>query len=189
MKTFIKFFFIGLAFSAVGEFLTCFFIKLHVGSFFGAMILYSILLVFAFLANKLVDRVIKHKAVADIVYFMLVGFMGLMSEWAIGNTPWGSPQASQFTMFMFHVTTYFMPRLFLDQREWVTRIKKAILKYFIPYFTVVLVIAIYLPQAYRLFWLIILTFYIGFNLLLIFYIWYFVRNFKEQKKDCECPVQ
>jgi hypothetical protein len=182
LKNFPAFLFIGLSFSAVGEFLTCFFIKLDTGAFFGAMMLYSVMLVLAFLAHVQVDHVIRSRAAADLVYFFLVGSAGLMSEWALGNSPWMNPRACQFSMFLYHVTTYFMPRLFLDRREWVTVIKKAILWYFIPYFTGVLVIALMLPQSSRLFWLIILTFYMGYNFLSVFYLWYCAGNFRESWK-------
>jgi len=180
MSRFVKFLLTGLAFAAPGEFLTCFFIKLSADAFAGALILYSLILVFAYLLDRLIDGAFRSKTAADLVYFLVVGAVGLMSEWAIGNTPWGNPRASQFSMFMYHVTTYFMPRLFLDPRGWVAGIRKAILWYSIPCFTAVLVTALLLPQPFRLFWLVILTFYMGYNLLLIFYLWYFAAGLREK---------
>jgi len=175
---FIKFILIGLLFASVGEFATSYFAKQDVLAYFLASFMYGVILVFAYFGDKFIDKVIKKKAVADIVYFLIFGFIGLMTEWAIGNTPWGNPQASQFSMFMFHVTTYFAPRFFLDKREWVGKIQRAFLKYFIPYFVVSYIVFFLLPQAYLLFWVVVLCFLIGYNVLIVFYLWYFIKNFR-----------
>ncbi|MFH1425196.1 MAG: hypothetical protein ABIG28_00500 [archaeon] len=181
---FFKYILIGLLFASVGEGLIWFFVG-DVRGYVFATFMYACILVVAFFFGKLIDKLIKKKAVTDIVYFLLFGFIGLMTEWAIGNSPWSNPNAGQFSMFVFHATTYFMPRLFLDKRKWVGKIKKWILRYFVIYFILVFLGLFFfvrsLPPDQIVGWLAFLSFIVGYNVLVIFYLWYFIKNFRAKR--------
>jgi hypothetical protein len=82
------------------------------------------------LGTRLDRRVIESRAV--LAYYVISGVIGLMIEWLVlGLSPWGNSAADplltlifQIGIFSFWGSVAFAPRLLLDRRDSVARLRK-----------------------------------------------------------------
>jgi hypothetical protein len=125
------------------------------------------------------------QAVQAIVHFFVYGGVGLAIEWfLIGLSPWSNPDANpllmlvfQLGMFSFWATVAFAPRLFLDPHEWSRKAKRAVLRFYIPYFAIVYVVGLSVRTEWK-FGAIIPLILFGYLFLNVFYIRYFLQAFR-----------
>lgn len=172
----LKFILIGFIFAQVLEFQFNILVTQNYGNWIFTLIYYPFILLAVYLSNELIDKIIKRKKLADIIYFFGWGAFGLfIMEWMIiGNSPTGNPDASQIGMFSFWVAVTFMPRIFVNQNPKFEKLKKSIKRYFISYSIIVTFIGIVLPINYRLFWIAWLG-TIGYTVMNIFY-YNYIKN-------------
>jgi len=82
----------------------------------------------------------------------------------------------QVGMFSFWATVSFAPRLFLGPRELDRRIRRSVLRFYVPYFLLVYVVGLSVPANLK-FKTIIPLVIIGYTTLNAFYLRYFLAAF------------
>jgi hypothetical protein len=126
-----RFFLIGLAVAVLEEFITQGVLKKNLGGWFIPTLIAFVPFLFIMrVAGKWFDRRYPPPQ-ATLRYYLLAGAIGLAVEWfLIGLTPWSNPQANplmmlifQLGMFSFWIGVAFAPRLLLDTRESVARLR------------------------------------------------------------------
>jgi hypothetical protein len=80
----------------------------------------------------------------------------------------------QLGMFSFWATVAFAPRIFIDTNEASQNTRRAILKFYIPYFLIVYVISLLVPEQLKFVMTIVLII-LGYLMLNLFYIKYFLQ--------------
>ncbi len=88
------------------------------------------LVVVRLLSTSLEKRFVESRAV--LAYYLIAGFIGLMIEWfLIGLSPWSNPAADPLLMVIFQLGIFsfwggvaFAPKLVLDARDSVSRVKR-----------------------------------------------------------------
>ena len=151
------------------------------------VLIFPLYLITVYFSSKIIDYFWR-KETADIVHFSAYGVTGLMIEWfLIGLSPWSNPEAHPGAMFIFQVgmfsywaTVSFVPRLFTDERK-NNEIKKTMLKFYFSYFVIVYIIAFLLP-VYARFAILIPLIIVGYSLMNIFYLSYFLKSFRNPSK-------
>ncbi|MGD2250173.1 MAG: hypothetical protein PVF58_17350 [Candidatus Methanofastidiosia archaeon] len=185
MNKILKFILMGVVFAGVEEFLTIALIKEDLSGFFIViMLFFPLYLTIVYFSSKIINYFWR-KEFADIIHFFTYGIAGLMIEWfLIGLSPWSNPEAHPGAMFFFQVgmfsfwaTVSFVPRMFIDERKKFNKIKKTMLKFYVSYFVIVYIIAFLLP-VYARFVVLILLIIVGYGLMNIFYLQYFLKSFK-----------
>jgi len=185
LKRFVAFLFIGSCFATVEEFLTIVVLKHDMGGYlFTLLVLFPIFLTLVFLSSRLINRFIHWEPAQDITYFFVYGFAGLAIEWfLIGLSPWSNPGANPILMFIlqlgifsFWSTVSFAPRLFLNKSDLNLKIRRSILRFFIPYFVVVYLVCIAAPEKLKFITIIPLVIF-GYLFLNIFYVKYFRERY------------
>lgn len=188
MKKFLEFVLIGSFFATVEEFLTVAVLRRDIAAyFFTLLILFPLFLTFVWLTSPLLGKLVPRQPAKEITIFCVYGLIGLSIEWfIIGLSPWSNPSANyllmsifQLGMFSFWATVAFAPRIFVTTGEISRNTKRAILKFFIPYFLVSYGIAFLVPERLK-FITIIALIIIGYLTLNAFYIRYFLRLSKQQ---------
>ena len=102
MRKYFQFVIVGLIFFAVMEFAFSVQIRGDVDNFIGSIFINFFYFSFAYGVIKLLFKFQEISYKKDIFLFIFFGIIGLLIEWfLIGNSPWGNPQASQITMFMY----------------------------------------------------------------------------------------
>jgi hypothetical protein len=191
LKAFPKFVGIGSFFSAVEEFLTIVVLRRDVASFvFTLLILFPVFLSVVFFSSKWLDRYWRTDAARELAHFCVYGLAGLMIEWfLIGLSPWSNPDANpilmlgfQLGMFAFWSTVAFVPRLFLLSHERARKARRSILRFYIPYFIFVYVVALAVPANLK-FAAIILLIIAGYYAVSICCVKYFVVEFSARKRN------
>ncbi len=154
MRKFLKFLAVGSFFSTVEEFLTVVVLKRDIASYvFTLLVLFPAFLLVAYLAGWLLERRVQGELRRDLIYYLLLGTLGLMIEWfLIGLSPWADPNANpllllvfQLGMFAFWASVAFLPRLFVSDGELQRRIRRPMLGFYLPYFFIVYVVAFAVP--------------------------------------------
>jgi hypothetical protein len=165
----------------VEEFLTIVVIKHDFGSYlFTLLILFPVFLGLVFMSSRLLDRLLHGEATRELTHFFLFGFVGLMVEWLlIGLSPWSNPSANPILMLLFQIgifsfwsTVAFAPRLFIKDDALNKKTRRAILRFFIPYFMIVYVLGSIVPEKLKFIAIIPLVIF-GYSFLNIFYTKYF----------------
>lgn len=186
----LKFILIGLIFAGVEEFLTIALIKKDLSGFFNVMVLiFPTYLTIVFFSSKIIDYFWRRE-IADVIHFLTYGIAGLMIEWfLIGLSPWSNPEAHPGTMLIFQVgmfsfwaTLSFVPRIFIDERKRFNTIKNRMLKFYVSYFIIVYIIAFFIP-VYARFVILILLIIVGYSLMNVFYLQYFLKSFGNPSKQ------
>ncbi|MFA5992568.1 MAG: hypothetical protein WC796_02600 [Candidatus Pacearchaeota archaeon] len=182
IKNFLIYIIVALVFFAVMEFMFSVLIRGDLSNFFGSIVFNLVFVIFVFFSSKLIDLAFRKSWVADVVVYFVYGFVGLMIEWfIIGNSPWQNPLASQVTMFSYWAGAIIMARIFTDDSKKLKSLKRGTLLFFVPY-AFISIAAGFLIVNYEwrfavLIWLAI----IGYDLMNIFYLWYFVKKYREKK--------
>ncbi len=189
MKRFLPFLGIGSFFATVEEFLTVVVLKRDFASYvFTLLILFPVFLSFVYFSSKRLDRLFENDPVRQLAHFLAYGFVGLMFEWfAIGLSPWKDPEGNpllmlvfQLGMFSFWATVAFVPRLFLGPHELNRRIRKSILRFYVPYFVLVYIVGLSVPADLK-FKTIIPLIILGYLTLNFFYLRYFLTVFTRSR--------
>lgn len=170
----LKFILTGFIFAQIIEFEFNVYIAKTYGNWIFTLFYYPIILAGFYLVSKLINRKIKNKKTADIIYYLISGFFGLIvMEWLIiGNSPWGNPQASQLGMLSFWVAVFFMPRIFIDPNPQIIKLKKQIATYIIIYSLITLPLGLISSATAKLI-LVVYAEIIGYTILHLFYYRYF----------------
>lgn len=188
MRKILAFIALGSVFATVEEFLTIVVLKRDLATYlFTLLILFPVFLLFVYFSSRLINRFTSKEPLRDLIHFFLYGLIGLMIEWfIIGLSPWSDPSANPIVMFVFQLgmfsfwaTVAFIPRLFLNPRELNQRIRKSILKFYIPYFIIVYIIGLAVPESLRFITIIFLIVF-GYLFLNLFYLKYFLRAFSRE---------
>lgn len=187
MKQFLKFMVVGSFFSTVEEFLTVLLIKHDIaGYIFTLLLLFPAFLTFVWISRLLIEKLIHREPLQDLVHYFLYGFIGLFIEWfLIGLAPWSNPGANpvfmllfQLGMFSFWTSVAFMPQLFISRRELSRQIRKSALRFYVPYFVLVYLLAFSVPETLK-FVTIIPSIIFGYLFLNVFYWKYFLRSLSQ----------
>lgn len=188
MRKILAFIALGSVFATVEEFLTIVVLKRDLATYlFTLLILFPVFLLFVYFSSRLINRFTGKEPLRDLIHFFLYGLIGLMIEWfIIGLSPWSDPSANPIVMFVFQLgmfsfwaTVAFIPRLFLNPGELNQRIRKSILKFYIPYFIIVYIIGLAVPESLRFITIIFLIVF-GYLFLNLFYLKYFLRAFSRE---------
>lgn len=160
MKRYVIFVGVGSLFATVEEFLTVAVLKGDVGAYvFTLLILFPVFLTIVWLMRQFViNRLIHDPANQNLCHLLGFGFVGLMMEWFLMKlAPWNIPEAHpvlmlamlvlQIGMFAFWSTVAFAPTLFIDDDELRKTTRKALLRFYIPYFAIVYLIAAVGPKS------------------------------------------
>jgi hypothetical protein len=191
MKRFATFIGIGSLFATVEEFLTVVVLRHDVASYvFTLLILFPVFLTFVFFSSKLLDKLWHTDAGRELAHFCVYGWLGLMIEWfPIGLSPWSNPAANPFLMlgfqlgmFLFWATVAFVPRLFLASNERARKVRKSIVTFYVPYFILVYAVGLSVA-ADRRFVTIVPLVIIGYLIVSVFCLTYFVRATSARKID------
>ena len=182
----LKFVLVGYLFAQVIEFQFNVLVTHNFGSWIFTLLYYPAYLAIAFLSHRLINKLIGKEWVADTVYLVIWGAIGLFGmEWLIiGNTPWQIPDANQVGMLSFWIALSFMPRIFSNPRPQFDKLKKKIVRYFATYSILTTVIGLLLPQSLRLFILVVCEI-IGYTYMSIYYWQYINKNRAPTKQPQE----
>lgn len=155
MKSSLNFYWIGLLVAGLEEFITQGVLKRT----YGGWILPTIIAFIPFLAlirgiGWLLARQLT-EAGAVLIYYWAAGGLGLLLEWFLmGLSPWSQPNSSwlalllfQLGMFSFWVGVAFAPRLLLDKREAVARVRKLYLRFLTAGMALIYAVTFAAPKA------------------------------------------
>jgi hypothetical protein len=127
-----RFYLIGLVVAFLEEFITQGVLKRNlVAWIIPALIAFlPFLIVVRQISKPLERRMVESKAVS--AYYVISGVIGLMIEWlVIGLSPWSNPAADplltttfQFGIFSFWGSVAFAPKLLLDKRTSIARVRR-----------------------------------------------------------------
>lgn len=185
MKKFLAFIAIGSVFATVEEFLSIVVLRHDLaGYLFTLLIVFPVFLTLVYFSSRLIDRLTGSEPLQELIHYFLFGLAGLMIEWfLIGLSPWSNPEAGfivmlvfQLGMFSFWAAVAFIPRLFLNPRELNKKVRKSILKFFIPYFITAYILSLMVPETLRFITVISLIIF-GYLSLNLFYLRYFRQSF------------
>lgn len=158
MRRFITFVAIGSAFAAVEEFLTVVVLRHDVPSYlFTLLVLFPSYLTLVYLVGRALDRLAPHHPARALIQLLASGGVGLLLEWTLmGLSPWSNPAANplvmlvfQLGMFAFWATVATAPRAFLDHSKPGRDARRRILRFYVPYFALVYVVGLSVPQRWR----------------------------------------
>lgn len=152
-----KFYFIGFGVAALEEFITQGVLKNNLTAWI--IPTFVAFLPFLFIvrtAGKLFDRCLS-TANAAIAYYLTAGGIGLAVEWfLIGLSPWNNPSGQylamsvlQIGMFSFWCGVAFAPRLLLDERESVSKIRIRFTRFLISGIAVIYLVTWAAPKSLR----------------------------------------
>jgi len=146
-----------------------------------AIFLYPFILSFAWLGQKVIDKCVSRRLIADIACYFTCGISGLAIEWTLlGNSPSANPNAIQIGMFCMWTTFCFGPRLLVRTDEATHRLRRRIWQFFGAYFVLSTVIGLLIPAPQTRFVVIIfvsVAAYIGINVLLL---WLMIRQHRNE---------
>ena len=173
----LKFILTGFIFAQVLEFQFNILITQNYGNWIFTLIYYPFILWIAYLSNEWIDKIVKRKKLADLIYFFGWGAFGLfVMEWMIiGNSPAGNPDASQIGMFSVWVAVTFMTRIFVNPDPNFSKLKHKIKIYFVSYAIITTLLGLVIPFPFKLV-IIIWGGIIGYTYMNIYYFRYIKNN-------------
>ncbi len=195
MKNYLTFLMAGTFFSTVEEFLTVVVLRHDVPAYvFTLIVLFPVFLTFVFLSGRIIDRVLHDRPFRDPAHFVAYAAIGLLIEWfAIGLSPWSNPDANhllvalfQLGMFSFWGTVAFAPRLFIRSDDSSVRARRSILRFYLPYFLVVYLVALTVPEQLRFAATIILIL-VGYYVVVILLARYFRQSLLGLRLEISTP--
>lgn len=180
---FLKTLILGSLFATLGEFLFCVLVRQSLPDYLFTLAAYPVILGLTYLPLRWVEQRMPSEVSADVAVYAVAGLTGLAIEWfVIGNSPWLNPEANDLGMFCYWATVLAMPRLLLDARPCLRRVRRSAAVVFVAYAVVALTIGFLTPQPLRLFvlvWMVVLG-YTGMNL---FFVRAFVVAWKAARED------
>lgn len=179
---------LGSLFATLGEFLFCVLVRQNVPDYVFTLAGYPVILALAALPMTWIERHVPTPLGRDIAVYVFAGTAGLAIEWfAIGNSPWANPDANDLGMFCYWVTVLAMPRLLLERRPYLGRVRREAAIAFAAYAVASLAIGILTPQVLRLFvlvWVVVIG-YAGMNL---FFMRAFALTWRHQQEGQEAAL-
>ena len=137
---------VGVLTAAVGEFQYSVFVRGDWANLFGSMFFNTLYLTGAFIVTRVVFRVAPRRA-AFLTNVILAAVAGLMIEWfAIGNSPWGNPDASQIGMAAYWACLVVVPLIVIDPDPRLRPLKRSIAVYATVYSGLALAAQTFLPR-------------------------------------------
>ncbi len=138
-------------------------------------------------ADKFFNKLFSEQKAA-FIYYLVSGGIGLAVEWfLIGLSPWSNPNAQplamlvlQIGMFSFWCGVAFAPRLLLDQREFIARVRTGFKRFLIAGMAVIYFVTFASPKKAH--------FLAGIGSVLIVFIslnFYYLRYFRELRRQSE----
>lgn len=150
-----RFLFIGLLIAGLEEFITQGLLKGNVvGWIFPTLIAFVPFLVLTRVIAGALDRRLGGEAQGALAHYLVAGGLGLSFEWFVqGLSPWRDPNLLQIPfqlgMFSFWGAVGFGPRLCLDRRESVSRLRKGFVRSLVLGFAIIYFLAFAIPPAIR----------------------------------------
>ena len=181
MRRYLTFLGAGTFFSTVEEILTIVVLKHDVPSYLMTLIiLFPGFLTFVIFSGRIIDRVLLDTPRRDAAHFVVYATVGLLIEWfVIGLSPWSNPAANpvvmtlfQLGMFCFWGTVAVAPRLFIRSDVHSLTTRRSILRFYVPYFLVVYLVAFTVSEQNRFAATIILII-VGYDVVVIRLLWSF----------------
>ncbi|HET7873015.1 MAG TPA: hypothetical protein VFL42_10930 [Terriglobales bacterium] len=149
MKKLVLFILVGLLSAIPGEVLNQILSRQNPGAFRTTLLSYSILLFIGFFVGFGLQALFKRKVHAALANYLFFGTLGLMVEWfLLGNGPALDPFqiVTQPGMFTFWGTMLLSPWILMDAAEFIP-LKRTLMKYFVCFSTLYLLVASLLPRA------------------------------------------
>lgn len=192
MKNYFQFVIVGLIFFAVMEFAFSVQIRGDIDNFIGSIFINFFYFSLAYGLIKLLFKFQEISYKKDIFLFIFFGIIGLLIEWfLIGNSPWGNPQASQITMFMYWGGGVLFSKLLLETKLEFSQVKKYSIIFFFIYSILYLGGGFAISNdivyeedevSYRFIFLILFAM-VGYNVMFIFYVWYILVSRRIEKEE------
>ena len=137
---------VGVLTAAVGELQYSVFIRGDWANLFGSMVFNTLYLTGAFIVSRILFRFASRRP-AFLMCVALAAVAGLMVEWfAIGNSPWGNPDASQIGMAAYWACLVVVPLIIIDPDPQLRRLKRSIAAYAAIYSGLALAAQALLPR-------------------------------------------
>jgi hypothetical protein len=156
-KPSLRFYLIGLAVAALEEFITQGVLKQNYAGWIVPTIIAFVpfLLLVRYLGGLLDKHFAEPRAI--LIYYVAAGGIGLLFEWFVmGLTPWSNPSAPFLAMFVFQLGVFsfwgsvaLAPRVVLDRRECVGRVRRWFVRGLISGMAVIYLVAFTVPRAAR----------------------------------------
>lgn len=132
-RNWLAFVLIGVLTAAIGELQFSIFVRGDWANLYGSMAFNALYLTGAFIAMRLVFRWFPRRA-AFLICAVVAAAGGLMVEWfAIGNSPWGNPDASQLGMAAYWACLVIVPLIAIDPDPRLRPLRRAIAVYGLAY--------------------------------------------------------
>lgn len=129
---------IGVLTAAIGEFQYSVLLRDDWANWFGSMFFNALYLSAAFVVVTFICRRASRR-MAMLLCVVLAGLAGLAVEWfAIGNSPWGNPDASQIGMAAYWACLVVVPLILIIPDPQLHPLKRAIFRYGLVYTAAVL---------------------------------------------------
>ncbi len=166
----------GLFFLLVMEFMYKIQIFGDMGAFLFTPVIQIPFLAFAYFTSGFFDERLGMKDWKEPFYYIIYGLIGLIPvEWVLcGNSPWGNPQAVQLIMFTYWGGSVVFSRMVVDPS--VGKVKRWTSGYFLLFTSAAFVLGFLIPEGDRFGWVILMSL-IGYGLMNVFFVWYFLKKF------------
>lgn len=177
MLRFLRFIAYGLAFVLVPEFTNLIVINQIPAVFWGALVVYAVMLGLGYGVQLGIDRVLREPLAANLTCIVFFGIMGLCFEWVlVGNSPVQNPDALQWGMFVYWVGFFMIPRILVDGHSSVRPLAQRIIWMYLIYSIVHMLITLMVPVPLLSFYVPLLwtVVYTAFG---VFY-WQYIRLLK-----------
>ena len=140
---------LGFLFAIPGEILNQLLSRQDPRGFRNTMISYFVLLVIGYFAGMALRAVVKRRALAALLFYLLFGCLGLSVEWfLLGNAPVADllQLVTQPGMFSFWGTMLLGPCLLMEGSDF-ARLKRAFLTFYLCFCALYLGVALAVPRA------------------------------------------
>jgi hypothetical protein len=179
MKKFWQYLLSGVGFLLAMEFM--FQVQIE-GDFIGFLltpILQIPFLLFTYFSSKIIDKELENTRFKELFIYIVYGLIGLfLIEWLlIGNTPWGNPDAVQFIMFSYWGGAVVFSRILTEENKSIRGLRKIMLGFFIISSLFIIILGFFIPFEDRLGPIVLMALF-EYGLMNIFYIWYFINEFR-----------
>ena len=138
---------VGVITAAVGEMQFSVFIRGDWANLYGSMFFNALYLSGAFVLANIIFSLLPRRA-AFLLTLVLAAIGGLMVEWfAIGNSPWGNPDASQIGMAAYWACLVIVPLIIIDPDSRLRPLKRRVGVYALIYTALALAGQWLIPSA------------------------------------------
>ena len=151
MKTFTTFILAGLLINVPPEIIDQIYVHKTTGGFISTTIIYAVFLGLLFFLKNIFNLLVTNKLANAISWYIILGLFGLFVEWnLIGNS--GVAWYGQIVMFTFWGSFAMVPSIFAEEPSF-WKLKRAIVRYSVPWIFLYLLAGIPSPNLGTLIWL------------------------------------